>query len=72
MLVRLAKSYVSVAFLDTKHLLIREAKVMQVIRLEALSDNYIFLLYDRKQNIAAVVDPAESQPVLKKSGRVKS
>jgi hydroxyacylglutathione hydrolase len=39
---------------------------MQVIRLQALSDNYIFLLYDPKQNIAAVVDPAESQPVLNK------
>jgi hydroxyacylglutathione hydrolase len=38
---------------------------MQVFRLEALSDNYIFLLYDRTQNIAAVVDPAEAEPVLK-------
>ena len=37
---------------------------MQVIRLNALSDNYIFLLYDREQNIAAVVDPAEAEPVL--------
>lgn len=39
---------------------------MQVIRLEALSDNYIFLLYDRTQNIAAVVDPAEAEPVFRK------
>ncbi|WP_089094000.1 hydroxyacylglutathione hydrolase [Nodularia sp. NIES-3585] len=39
---------------------------MQVIRLEALSDNYIFLLHDEQQNIAAVVDPAEAKPVLKK------
>src|SRR5919199_4308055 len=39
---------------------------MQVIRLPALSDNYIFLLYDSKQNIAAVVDPAEAQPVLQR------
>jgi hydroxyacylglutathione hydrolase len=37
---------------------------MQVIRLAALSDNYIFLLYDSTHNIAAVVDPAEAQPVL--------
>lgn len=37
---------------------------MQVIRLDALSDNYIFLLYDQQQNIAAVVDPAEAEPVL--------
>lgn len=38
---------------------------MQVIRLSALSDNYVFLLYDPQQNIAAVVDPAEAEPVLK-------
>ncbi|MBD2663968.1 hydroxyacylglutathione hydrolase [Richelia sinica FACHB-800] len=37
---------------------------MQVIRLAALSDNYIFLLYDSTHNRAAVVDPAEAQPVL--------
>ncbi|AFY58062.1 hydroxyacylglutathione hydrolase [Rivularia sp. PCC 7116] len=39
---------------------------MQVFRLPALSDNYIFLLYDNKQNIAAVVDPAQAEPVLAK------
>jgi hydroxyacylglutathione hydrolase len=39
---------------------------MQVIRLPALSDNYIFLLYDSTHNIAAVVDPATSAPVLAK------
>jgi hydroxyacylglutathione hydrolase len=37
---------------------------MQVHRLPALSDNYIFLLHEPEQNIAAVVDPAEAQPVL--------
>jgi hydroxyacylglutathione hydrolase len=37
---------------------------MQVIRISALSDNYIFLLYNLQYNIAAVVDPAESKPVL--------
>ncbi|MDY6805514.1 MAG: hydroxyacylglutathione hydrolase [Cyanobacteriota bacterium] len=37
---------------------------MQVYRLPALSDNYIFLLYDSKQQIAATVDPAEARPVL--------
>ncbi len=37
---------------------------MQVIRLPALSDNYIFLLYDPQEHIAAVVDPAEPEPVL--------
>lgn len=39
---------------------------MQILRLEALLDNYIFLLYDRQKNIAVVVDPAEAEPVIKK------
>ena len=38
---------------------------MEIIRLPVLSDNYIFLLHDPHQNIAAVVDPAEAAPVLK-------
>lgn len=38
---------------------------MQVYRLPALSDNYIFLLHDQEQQVAAVVDPAEAQPVLR-------
>jgi hydroxyacylglutathione hydrolase len=45
---------------------------MQVIRLEAFSDNYIFLLYNRTQNIAAVVDPAEAEPVLKQLAELKA
>lgn len=45
---------------------------MQVIRLEALSDNYIFLLHDEQKNIAAVVDPAEAEPVLKKLAELKA
>jgi hydroxyacylglutathione hydrolase len=50
----------------------REAIVMQVFRLEALSDNYIFLLFDAKQNIAAVVDPAEAEPVLKQLAKLNA
>jgi len=38
---------------------------MQVHRLSALSDNYIFLLHDPEKNTAAVVDPAEASPVLR-------
>ncbi|MBE9214173.1 hydroxyacylglutathione hydrolase [Plectonema cf. radiosum LEGE 06105] len=45
---------------------------MQVFRISALSDNYIFLLYDNKQNIAAVVDPAEAKPVLTKLHELKA
>lgn len=37
---------------------------MEIKRLSALSDNYIFLLYDPPSATAAVVDPAEPQPVL--------
>ncbi|HAG80189.1 MAG TPA: hydroxyacylglutathione hydrolase [Cyanobacteria bacterium UBA12227] len=38
---------------------------MQVNLLPALSDNYIFLLHEPKQNLAAVVDPADAQLVLR-------
>jgi hydroxyacylglutathione hydrolase len=39
-------------------------RFMQVYRIPSLSDNYIFLLYDPRNHQAAVVDPAESAPVL--------
>lgn len=45
---------------------------MQIIRLEALLDNYIFLLYDHQQKIAAVVDPAEAEPVLKQLEKLQA
>ncbi|MGF1672754.1 MAG: hydroxyacylglutathione hydrolase [Rivularia sp. (in: cyanobacteria)] len=45
---------------------------MQVFRISALSDNYIFLLYEHKQNIAAVVDPAEAKPILTKLHELKA
>ncbi|MGL5062872.1 MAG: hydroxyacylglutathione hydrolase [Microcoleus sp.] len=37
---------------------------MQIYRLPALSDNYIFVLYDPDLNTAAVVDPGQAKPVL--------
>ena len=37
---------------------------MQVCRLSAFSDNYIFVLYDRHRHEAAVVDPGDPVPVL--------
>ncbi|NJN20480.1 MAG: hydroxyacylglutathione hydrolase [Leptolyngbya sp. RL_3_1] len=37
---------------------------MQIYRLDALWDNYIFLLYDPESQTAAAVDPAEPEPVL--------
>lgn len=39
---------------------------MQIHRLPAFSDNYIFVLHDPEQGIAAVVDPADPKPVLEK------
>jgi len=37
---------------------------MQIERIPVLSDNYVFLLFDEKQKIAAVVDPAVTKLVL--------
>ncbi len=37
---------------------------MEVIRLPARVDNYIFVLYDEQNSQSAVVDPAEAEPVL--------
>jgi len=38
---------------------------MQILRLSALSDNYIFVLHDSSRHLAAVVDPADAAPVLR-------
>ena len=43
---------------------------MHVYRLDALSDNYIFLLHDCQHQQAAVVDPAEPEPVLAQLDRL--
>ena len=45
---------------------------MNIYRLPVLSDNYIFLLHDPQQNIAAVVDPAESKAVLQKLAQLQA
>jgi hydroxyacylglutathione hydrolase len=44
---------------------------MEIIRIPVLSDNYIFLAFDRDRQIAAVVDPAEAAPVLAELDRNK-
>lgn len=44
---------------------------LEVYRLPALRDNYIFLLYDPDCQIAAVVDPAEPAPVIAKLTELK-
>ena len=45
---------------------------MQVYRIPALSDNYVFLLHDPEHNIAAAVDPAEAEPVLRQLQALKA
>jgi hydroxyacylglutathione hydrolase len=37
---------------------------MEIYRISALSDNYIFICHDGQSGETAVVDPAEAQPVL--------
>jgi len=37
---------------------------MEIHRLPVLTDNYIFILHDPEQNLAAVVDPAVAPPVI--------
>jgi hydroxyacylglutathione hydrolase len=39
---------------------------MHIYRIPVLSDNYIFLLHNPEHDTAAVVDPAEANPVLQK------
>lgn len=45
---------------------------MDIYRIPALSDNYIFLLHDAQRKQAAVVDPAEAAPVLRELDRLKA
>ena len=45
---------------------------MQVYRLPVLSDNYIFLLHDPDRRTAAVVDPAQAEPVLQQLDLARS
>jgi hydroxyacylglutathione hydrolase len=45
---------------------------MEIYRLPALFDNYIFLLHDPDQNVAAVVDAGEAGPVLAELKRLKA
>ncbi len=37
---------------------------MEILRLPVLTDNYIFILHDRRNNVAAVIDPALAKPVI--------
>ncbi|MDJ0633560.1 MAG: hydroxyacylglutathione hydrolase [Xenococcaceae cyanobacterium MO_188.B29] len=37
---------------------------MKITRIPVLSDNYVFVLFEEEQKIAAVVDPAVAEPVL--------
>ncbi len=50
--------------LKLKNMLWPSPVQMEILRLPVLADNYIFLLYDAATQTAAVVDPAEPEPVL--------
>lgn len=45
---------------------------MEILRLPALSDNYIFLLHDPQSHTAVVVDPATAKPVLAALNRLNA
>ena len=45
---------------------------MEIKRIPVLSDNYIFVLSDPKQKVAAVVDPAVAQPVIDYLAKIDS
>ncbi|MEC4853796.1 MAG: hydroxyacylglutathione hydrolase, partial [Jaaginema sp. PMC 1079.18] len=45
---------------------------MEILRLPALTSNYIFLLHDPQTHTAVVVDPATAQPVLTALNRLKA
>ena len=38
--------------------------MLEIVQLAALSDNYIYLLHEPASQQTAVVDPAETEPVL--------
>ncbi|HET9426763.1 MAG TPA: hydroxyacylglutathione hydrolase [Allosphingosinicella sp.] len=43
--------------------------MIEIVRIPALSDNYIWLAHDSKSGETAVVDPAEAEPVLAEADR---
>ncbi|MEO7169949.1 MAG: MBL fold metallo-hydrolase, partial [Sphingomonas sp.] len=42
---------------------------LQIVRIPALSDNYIWLVHDPASDETMVVDPAEAAPVLAEADR---
>jgi hydroxyacylglutathione hydrolase len=45
---------------------------MEIKRLPVLADNYVFVLFDPQQKVAAVVDPAVAEPVLDYLAEIKA
>jgi hydroxyacylglutathione hydrolase len=48
----------------TAHRLISEHQGLQLFQLSVLTDNYIYVLYDKASHQTVVIDPAEAQPVV--------
>lgn len=42
---------------------VASTSAMEVVRVPALSDNYVWILHEPKSNLTAVVDPSEVDPV---------
>jgi hydroxyacylglutathione hydrolase len=43
--------------------------MLDIVRIPALSDNYIWLVHEPRSGETAVIDPAEAEPVLAEAGR---
>src|SRR5690606_15049201 len=47
----------------------RPLVMLDIVRIPALSDNYIWLVHEPRSGETAVIDPAEAEPVLAEAGR---
>ena len=65
-LILACKKFCFLIFADQANIILFTYKnlTMKIKRIPALSDNYIFLIFDQEQKVAAVVDPAQAEPVL--------
>ena len=39
--------------------------MLEIFIINALSDNYVYLLRNEKENLTSVIDPGEAEPVIK-------
>ena len=53
-------------FNDSRKVLAEFRRTMKVIPVEALSDNYMYILIDESNKVCAAVDPVEPEKLVKK------